>query len=445
MRSLVSWVVCAAVWIGSATAPASEARHAVMVSVDGLMPAYYLRADELGLRIPNLRRLMKDGAYGRVTGILPTVTYPSHTTLITGVTPRVHGIQSNTVFDPEGRSSGAWNWYARSVRVPTLIAVAQARWMTTASVSWPVSVGLGSDFNLPEFWRSGSEHPSDLELLDQLSTPGLIAAVSQTRGRPFPFPLTDQERVDTAVYLIRNHRPQLLLLHVAELDNQQHSHGPLSPEAKAAVEESDLHLGRVLQALAAVGIAERTLFAVVSDHGFLPVSQSLKPNVLLREAGLLKLDAKGKPTEWQAYFQTDGGSAALHLKDSRDSATLEKVRTLFAQKAATNGSGIRRVLDAREVEAYGGSAETPLVLSAEAGFSFGSAADGAYSSPPPYKGTHGHAPDREELQAALVLTAPDLKKAGDLGVVRMTTIARTFARFLGLDLSSQADSALDLW
>ena len=293
-----------------------------------------------------------------------------------------------------------------------------------------MSVGLGSDFNLPEFWRSGSEHPSDLELLDQLSTPGLIAAVSQTRGRPFPFPLTDQERVDTAINLIRNHRPQLLLLHVTELDNEQHSHGPLSPEAKAAVEESDAHIGRVLRALADAGIAERTFFAVVSDHGFLPVSQSLKPNVLLREAGLLKLDAKGKVEEWQTYFQTDGGSAALHLKDPKDSATLERVRTLFAPKAAANGSGIRRVLDAREVEAYGGGAETPLVLSAEAGFSFVSAADGAYASPPAYKGTHGHAPDREELQAALVLTAPDLKKTGDLGVVRMTSIAGTSPAFL---------------
>jgi len=121
MRSFVRWVACGAAWIGAATAAASEPRHAVMVSVDGLMPACYLRADELGLSIPNLRRLMKDGVYGRLTGVLPTVTYPSHTTLITGVTPRVHGIQSNTVLDPEGRSSGAWNWCARSVRVPTLI------------------------------------------------------------------------------------------------------------------------------------------------------------------------------------------------------------------------------------------------------------------------------------------------------------------------------------
>lgn len=444
MPSIVRRGLCVLLATAAAAASASEARHAVMVSVDGLMPAYYLRADELGLKVPNLRRLMRDGAYGRVTGVLPTVTYPSHTTLITGVTPRVHGIQSNTILDPEGRSNGAWNWYARSVQVPTLISAGRARWLTTASVSWPVSVGLGSDFNLPEFWRSGSEHASDLHLLDLISTAGLISAVSQGRGRPFPFPLTDQERVDTALHLIRTHRPHLLVLHIFELDGKQHDHGPLTPEAIEAVERSDAQLGRVMQALEDAGIAERTLLAVVSDHGFLPVRQGLKPNVLLRDAGLVKVDDKGKVTEWRAWFHADGGSAALRLKDPADTGTLDTVRALVAAKAGIKRSGIRRILDAREIEAFGGSADTPLVLSAEEGVSFMPAADGDYATTPRYKGTHGHAPDREELQASLLLTAPALAKRGDLGVVKMTSIAPTFARFLGLDLSAQADSPLEL-
>src|SRR5687768_6858800 len=93
----------------AAVAGAQEPRHVVMVSVDGLMADYYVQADALGLKVPTLRRLMQEGAWARgVTGVLPTVTYPSHTTLITGVPPRVHGIFFNTIFDPEERSSGAW-------------------------------------------------------------------------------------------------------------------------------------------------------------------------------------------------------------------------------------------------------------------------------------------------------------------------------------------------
>src|SRR5262245_18728053 len=69
----------------------------LVISVDGLHPAYVTDADRHGLMIPTLRRLMQQGAYARgVVGVVPTVTYPSHTTLMTRLTPREHGIISNT-------------------------------------------------------------------------------------------------------------------------------------------------------------------------------------------------------------------------------------------------------------------------------------------------------------------------------------------------------------
>jgi len=437
-------VLCLGALGPASPSPGEGARHAVVVSVDGLMPAYYLRADELGLRIPTLRRLMAQGAYGRLTGVLPSVTYPSHTTLITGVAPRVHGILSNYVFDPEGRSNGAWTWYSSWVRVPTLVSAARTRGLTTAAVSWPVSVGLGADHNLPEFWRSGSDHPSDLALLEAIATPGLLAAVAKERGRPLAYPLTDEERVDVAVHILRRFRPHVLLLHIFELDSRQHDHGPFSPEAKLSVEKSDAALGRVLQAIEESGLAANGVFAVVSDHGFLPVSQALKPNVRLRDAGIVGLDEKGKLAGWRAWFHAEGGSATLRLLDPKDTATLDRVRSLFAADAAQRGSGVARILDARDVERLGGDPEASLVLDAEAGFSFSSAVDGPYLSAPRHAGTHGHAPDREELQAALVMTGPGLK-AGDVGLVPMTAIAPTIARFLGVELSPKADPPLGLW
>jgi predicted AlkP superfamily pyrophosphatase or phosphodiesterase len=442
----IGWAAASIVAVLGLAVPGlgAETRHAVVVSVDGLMPAYYLRADELGLRMPHLRRLMARGAYGRVTGVLPSVTYPSHTTLITGVPPRLHGILSNTVFDPEGRSNGAWMWYASSVRVATLVSAARARGLRTAAVSWPVSVGLPADHNLPEFWRSGSEHPSDLALLEALSTTGLVGEIVKERGKPLPYPLTDAERVEAAVHIIRRHRPNLLLLHVFELDSKQHDHGPSTPEAKQAVEESDAALGRVLEAVADAGMAATTLFAVVSDHGFLPVSQRLRPNARLREAGLLSLDDKGKVGEWRAYFHTDGGSAALRLKDPEDRAVLGKVRALFAADAGRRGSGIFRILEPPDIERLGGDPEAALGLDAESGSSFSSAVDGSYLTPSRPGGTHGHGPDREELQAALVMTGPGLKPR-DLGLVRMTAIAPTIARFLGVELSAKADSPLEVF
>jgi predicted AlkP superfamily pyrophosphatase or phosphodiesterase len=431
-------------WAGSESVSSAEPRHAVVVSVDGLMPAYYLRADELGLKIPNLRRLMRLGAYGRVTGVLPSVTYPSHTTLITGVPPRMHGIVSNRLFDPEGRSNEAWSWYASGVKVETLVSAARAKGLRTASVSWPVTVGLAADFNLPEFWRSGSEHPSDLALIEALSTPGLIAEVAKDRGRPFPYPPQDEDRLEVALHLLRRQRPNLLLLHIFDLDHQEHEYGPLTPQALQAVERADAAIGRLWGAVEAQGIADRTLFAVVSDHGFLPVRQGLRPNVRLREAGLVTLDAKGQASDWRAWFHASGGTAALRLKELADTATLDKVRALFAADAGRPGSGIHRILERTDIERLGGDAEAALVLDAEAGFSFSSEADGTFLAKPDYAGTHGHDPDRPELQSAVLMIGPGVSPA-DLGLVRMTSIAPTIARFLGLELDPRAGPSLPLW
>ena len=84
-----------------------------MISIDGLKPEYITQADAHGMKLPYLRTLLDKGTYADgVVGIWPTITYPSHTTLITGVWPAEHGILNNQVFDPEQKFRGAWNWYA---------------------------------------------------------------------------------------------------------------------------------------------------------------------------------------------------------------------------------------------------------------------------------------------------------------------------------------------
>lgn len=420
---------------------AEQPSHVVVVSVDGLMPSSYLKAGELGLKTPNLRALMGDGVWADgVIGVLPSVTYPSHTTMITGVPPAVHGIDSNKVVDPEGTSKDAWRWYAGEISAPTLIDSAAAATLTTATISWPVSVGMRSTFNVPEFWRS--EHPSDLHLLAAVSTPRILERAGAYRGKAIP-PLpkwTDEERVDIARYLLEKHRPQLTLLHIFDTDSAQHSHGPGSPEALAAIERADAHIGRLRDAARVAGILERTVFVIVSDHGFLPIRALLKPNLLLRDAGLITVNEKGTITDWKAYFQADGGSAALHLRDS-DPATLEAVRRIVKEKAGEEASGIHEVINPARSSALGGSSK--LVLDAKEGFSFSGSVTGSWIEPSEQKGTHGYAPDRPELYASLIISGP-LSRRGSLGIVRMTQIAATVARFLGVPAPAGAAAGLDL-
>src|SRR5215475_8530717 len=68
----------------------------VLVSVDGMKPEYVTQAEQKGAKVPNLRRMLTEGMYAEgVQGVVPTVTYPSHATLITGVWPAKHGIYAN--------------------------------------------------------------------------------------------------------------------------------------------------------------------------------------------------------------------------------------------------------------------------------------------------------------------------------------------------------------
>ena len=108
----------------------------LMISIDGLRPDYVTAADAHGAKIPNLRRFLTEGAFAQgVLGVIPTVTYPSHTTLITGVWPARHGILANVVFDPLRENQSGWYWYTEDIRVPTLWDAAARAGLSTARLS----------------------------------------------------------------------------------------------------------------------------------------------------------------------------------------------------------------------------------------------------------------------------------------------------------------------
>jgi predicted AlkP superfamily pyrophosphatase or phosphodiesterase len=422
----------------------SVPRHVVMISIDGLMPSAYTRPDELGLEVPHLRRLAAGGAYARgVVGVLPTVTYPSHTTLVTGLPPREHGILWNTYFDPLGISNDAWLWYAREVRTPTLVTAVRAKGGQVGSVSWPVTVGSEADFLVPEFWRSGSTHPSDIHLARALATPGLFERTETRRGRPLSWPATDVDRTDLAITVLRDHRPALLLLHLFELDKQAHTYGPGSLEAHAALEASDAALGRLLAALAEFGMADRTLVAVVSDHGFRSATKVIRPNWLFAENGLLTVDDKGKVTSWKAIVHSHGGTASLRLADPADAATRARARALLEAKLREPGSGVAAILERAELDRLGADPEAELMLEAADGYSISRTPTGGWEGAAVDRGYHGYDPRRPAMHASLILNGPGVAAGRDLGGVPMTAIAPTLARFLGVELAPSADRALD--
>jgi predicted AlkP superfamily pyrophosphatase or phosphodiesterase len=410
----------------------------VMISVDGMRPDYVTGADAHGAKIPQLRRLMREGSYADgVVGVVPTVTYPSHTTLVTGVWPAKHGIFGNTTFDPLQKNYQGWYWYTEDIHVPTLWDLAARAGRTTASVQWPVTVGAHITWNIPEFWRANTE--DDAKLLRAVSTAGLLVDAEKEVG-PYPAGIdasveADERRGRYAQWILEKKRPALLTLHLIALDHIEHDTGAFSPEAIAILERIDAAIGNVRETAEHLAPG-RAYIAVVSDHGFAKTDTQLNLFPLFRQAKLFTADDKGKITDWRAMPWVNSAAAAIMLKDPTDPATLQQVRELLAKLAADPANGIDRILDADELHKRGGFPSASFFVSPKPGWKMGSALDGPVLSKTKPGGTHGELPDLPDLRAAFLLVGPGVPEAHSLGIIDMRDVAPTLAHLVGLSFSS---------
>jgi predicted AlkP superfamily pyrophosphatase or phosphodiesterase len=429
----------------AAAAQEKPAPLLVVISVDGLRPDYITAADQHGAKVPELRRFMKEGAYADgVTGVVPTVTYPSHTTLMTGVWPAKHGVWANATFDPLSKNYQGWYWYAEDIHVPTLWDAAAAAGRTTASIQWPVTVGAKITWDIPEFWRAGT--PDDAKLLRAVSTPGLLAEGKAALGFEYRGGIDtsiegDEVRGKYAVWILESKHPGLLTLHLTALDHTEHETQPFSPESVAVLERIDAVIGSV-RAEAEKLAPGRAFVAVVSDHGFVSYDQQLNLFPAFRDAKLFSVDEKGGVTDWRAMPWVTGGSAAIVLKDPKDEATLGEVRALLAKLAGDPANGIDRVLEAEELHKRGGYPNASFFVSLKPGWRTGSTLTGPVASKIKPGGTHGELPDVPDLRAAFFLEGPGVPAGKDLGLIDMRDIAPTLAKEAGLSLPSADGKAL---
>ncbi len=413
----------------------------LMISIDGLRPDHVIAADAKGAKVPNLRRFLTEGAFASgVVGVIPTTTYPSHTTLVSGVSPAQHGIFANTVFDPLRKNQDGWYWYAQDLRVPTLWDAAGRAGLVTASIQWPVTVGARITWNIPEIWRANT--PEDAKLLRAVSTPGLVEDLERELG-PYQRSLeidADEQRTRFAIRLLETRRPSLLTLHLVALDHTQHETGPGSPEAIAVLERLDEAVGRLRETAERLSPG-RAWIAVVSDHGFVRTDMLLNLMPAFRAAGLFTVES-GKISDWKAMPWTSGGSVAIVLKDPKDAATLVAVRGVLDTVAADPANGVDRVLDAEQLRKRGGFPAASFLVGLKPGWQTGASLTGPVLSKRKPGGAHGHLPDLPDLHASFFLVGPGVPAGRALGIIDMRDIAPTLASRLGLTLSSAEGRSL---
>ena len=427
-----------------ATANGSNAdRIVVMISVDGLA-AYYL--DDPKAEMPTIRALAAAGARATMMkASTPTVTWPNHTTLVTGVTPARHGVVGNNYFD---RATGRKVTLISDpvfdkdeiVKVPTLYDLAKAAGMKTTGIRWPATRNARTlDWTIPDV--------STLELLRKYTTPGLLAECEKARidiggggedggstnAAPKP---TDETATRIFNLILHDHRPNLALLHVINVDHTEHLKGPKSPAAYAAVKAADGQVREVWDELKRDFPGKATLL-VVSDHGFSATKRMVLPNVILRKAGLVERSGK-KGTSGEVHIVVQGGSAMVYVLDEAHRASVvERVRKAFG-----GVKGVSKVVGPGQLRAYGvadpkDDPHAPdMMLFAEEGCAFGDTAAGElpFNEKPERKGSHGHDADLPDLHATFVAWGVGIKPGARLGEISNLSVAPTIAKLLGLPL-----------
>src|SRR5665213_1924974 len=407
----------------------------LMVSFDGLRPGDVVEGKQRGLTLPHFSEALAKGSYSTgVRNVLPTITYPNHTTLITGVWPSVHGINANTTFDPMRKNADGWYWYFSDIKVPTLWSAVRDKGGNVASLGWPVSVGAPVDGNIPEYWRANT--PDDMKLERVLSTPGLAARLERKTGLSVGDVLQDTPQGDTnkAVWVAKmmaDFKPDFVTVHLSAVDEQQHRYGPGSPEAHAAIENADAALGVMEDAARAAHPDE--VVVLVSDHGFAAITHEVHITNAFVEGRWVTGDPKHRLPACDAMLVVQGDQSAILLARPDDAALKAKVAALLQKLATDPASGVLRIADENEIARLGGGRGVSFWVDYKIGYlPSGALAGPLVTDGASVRGSHGYFPEHAEMHSTFLIEGPGIPAGKNLGEIDIRDIAPTVARVLDI-------------
>lgn len=425
------------------TGYAQTDKHVVLISIDGFRPEFY--KDEKWAT-PVLKRLAAEGiSADGVRGVFPSVTYPSHTTILTGVMPAKHGIYYNSPFEPLGQT-GRWYWESNLIKRESLWDAAKKSGLKTASVFWPVSLGAPVDYNIPEIWPL-DKAVNRLKPIRENSKPaGLFEEIEVNATGKLnesdlnsDFLSADENGARMVSYIFKTYKPNLLTFHIYSVDHASHAQGREGHLVELAVAGADQAVGNILEAIEQAGLTEKTTVIITGDHGFANINTSVSPNVMLLKNKIISDTLSN--SKWDAKFHTSGASAFLHLNKKGDIKTLNKVRSMLKDLPEDQRKHFR-VLERKELDQIGADPEAQLALAPVEGVTMSSSVKGDVIKPAK-GGTHGFYPDFKNIHTGFIGFGPEFNKGRRISLMGLEDIAPVISKLLNLQMSVQLNNQLE--
>ena len=438
---LLAFISCGALHAQNDGTAAKKGPIVVLITFDGF-PARALKDPRLPM--PTLRQLESDGAHAdAMQPINPSVTWPNHTTLITGVNASEHHVMANGLitFPKDGSAPKIMPWVPREelVHAHTLYDAAAEKGMTTGQVDWVAIYGAKN-----VRWEFGERPDPQSAIAKDLVSQHFLTEdeVANFNNESSPA-WRDKVWTDAAIDILRRHTPNLLLFHLLQTDTLQHEYGPLTPAAYAAYAYADSCLARLIEAARVAGLLNRITFVIASDHGFTSYDHVIRPNIALAQRGLLH--SQNGSYHGDVWFLPEGGEASLYIRNASMSATLvPKLKSYFQNLPGVSAVYTNEETQKLGLPLLGSTDQTPdLYVAAKPGYAFVGGEEGEIEQEvKPARGAHGYLNTEPDMQALFVISGAHVRKGINMGVISNLQIAPTIAKILGISLPDAKQAPL---
>ena len=337
---------------------------AVVISIDA---ATKEDLGELGKRKNTALLLSSSSLVEEMETVVPSYTYPCHAAIVSGCYPDRNGIYHNEIFTPD-RIQNDWFWWGECHRKKTIIDYANKKGLVTASVSWPTLAGGNAIYTIPEIWPIKTTEDTEGMYRKAVSKEAWpvfedVRHLLEDRTKPF----YDLYTTAASEEIIREHRPDLILIHLSEIDHVKHAHGSDRRVLAKAYDFIDSSIGGIIDAVRDTGEYGKTTFFLLGDHGQKNIERVFSINRVLRDMGYITASRDGRVENYRIIAHPSAFTAEVYLRDIKADEAAE----VFGRISEEYPHTIRRILRADEAESlYRLSGPFSLVLESEGALIF---------------------------------------------------------------------------
>lgn len=413
-------------------------KHTIIISFDAVGSRDWSTLQEL----PHFKKFIDNSAYCKeVSSVYPSLTYPAHTSIVTGNYPNRHGIINNKLIQPK-RETPDWFWKRKYVKGTTFYDEARKSGMKVAALLWPVTAGAKIHYNIPEIlanrpWETqelvsflNGSPIYELELLRNFGH--LRDGVKQ--------PALDNFTQQSLLHTLRKYKPGLTMVHFTDVDSNLHDYGIDAPEVKAAFLRHDTRLKEIIETLKSAEMYDDSAIIILGDHSQIAVKNVIYPNYLLKRKGYITLK-NNKIQSWRAYAHNCDGSCYIYLKDKNDLELKAEIKKVLEEMKEQFPEAIEYIFTGEEAEAMGADGDCAFMLEAFEGWYFlaeyeelTTEVNMKSNKAHMMLGTHGFLPKKNNYNT--FFAAKGVGIASDVEVKEMSLVDEgpTIAKLLGLEL-----------